>query len=79
MANGRLGFKYERKRIKRIKELPPLCPDYKSEGSSGNCEKAGVCKNATHSFEGQKWGICYGGTKSSEREKREKSLARAAK
>ena len=50
MANGKLGFKYERKRIKRIKKMPPLCSDYQSEESSDNCEKASFCKNATHSF-----------------------------
>ena len=79
MVKEKLGFKYERKRIKRIKKLPPLCRDYKPEEGLDSCEKAGFCKNATHSFEGQKWGICYGGTKSSEREKRERSLARATK
>jgi len=67
-----LGFKYERKRIKKDKKLPLICPDYKAEGSFGNCEKAKVCKNATYGRQGEAWGSCYGGAKSSEMEHRRK-------
>ena len=66
-----LGYKYERKRINRDKALPPLCANYLPSGSSGNCEKANLCKNATYCcWEGKEGGICYGGTKSSEVEDR---------
>ena len=79
MAKRKLGFGYERKRIKRIKIMLPLCPDYQPKEGSGSCEKAGFCKNATYGFEGQSWGTCYGGTKSSEREDRRKAEERVAK
>ena len=68
-----LGFKYERKRIKRERKLPPLCPDYEP-GSIGSCKKAPLCKNASNSIEGVEFGFCYGGTKESERESRIKAI-----
>lgn len=71
-----MGFKYERKRIKRDKKLPPLCPDYQPIKYSDCCEKAKLCKNATYGFEGTAWGNCYGGTRSSEREDRKKRQER---
>ena len=71
-----LGFKYERKRIKRDKMLSPLCSDYIPR-STGSCEKADLCKNASHSMEGIEFGYCYGGTKESEREDRVKKWERA--
>ncbi len=70
MSKERLGFSFRRKRIKKDKKMPPLCRDYKSEEDSDNCEKSKFCKNATYSMEGTNFGICYGGTKSSEREDR---------
>ncbi|MCX5750165.1 MAG: hypothetical protein NT099_00585 [Candidatus Saganbacteria bacterium] len=60
-----LGFKYERKRIKRDKTLPPLCPDYDPD-SYGYCKKDAHCKNATHSEKDEASGFCLGGTKESE-------------
>ncbi|MFH1683881.1 MAG: hypothetical protein ABIA67_03260 [Candidatus Margulisiibacteriota bacterium] len=75
MKKGNMGFKYERKRIKRDKKLPPLCQDYEP-GSIGSCKKAPVCKNASNSIDGVEYGFCYGGTKSSEREDREKRFAK---
>lgn len=74
---GSLGFKYERKRIKRDKKLPPLCLDYEP-GSIGSCKKAPLCKNASNSIEGVEFGFCYGGTKESEREERARKLERFA-
>ena len=74
-----LGFGYERKRIKIDKKLPPLCPDYEPEDSLGNCKKAKFCKSATYNREEQAWGLCYGGTKSSEREDRKNNLSLSKK
>ena len=71
---GNLEFKYARMRIKRIKKLPPLCRNYDSQRGSGNCEMADSCENATYRIAGQDWAICYGGTKSSEREDKRKSI-----
>ena len=68
-----LGFKYERKRIKRDKKLPPLCSDYDPD-NSGYCKKANLCKNATYGSEEKPSGICFGGTKNSEIEHRKKYL-----
>ena len=72
MVNATLNFKYERKRIKRDKKLPPLCSNYEPRGGSNCCEKADLCKNATRGIEGVAYGFCYGGTKSSELEDRKK-------
>lgn len=78
MAEGKVLFKYERKRVKKDKKMLPLCRNYKPREGLGDCEMANSCKNATYSIKGQDWGICYGGTKSSEREDREKSLGKTA-
>ena len=69
MGKEKLGFKYERKRIKRDRELPPLCADYEP-GDTRSCKKANVCKNATYNMPEQAMGSCYGGTKESEIEGR---------
>ena len=71
MARINLGFKYERKRIKRDKKLPPFCADYES-GKTENCIKANLCKYATYGRQDEAVGVCYGGTKSSEIEDRKK-------
>lgn len=67
----KLGFKYERKRIKRDKQLPALCPDYEPEEGRDNCKKSTLCKNATYGFAKHYAGYCYGGTRSSERKIRD--------
>ena len=77
MKKGSLGFKYERKRIKKEIKLPPLCADYESVTYSNSCKKAKYCKNATFVREGKADGVCFGGTAIEEREDRQKRLARA--
>jgi hypothetical protein len=72
-----LEYNYERKRIKRDKKLPPLCPNYESVTYSNNCKKAKYCKNATYGREGKAEGICFGGTAIEEREDRRRRLAKA--
>ena len=67
-----LEFKFERKRIKRDKQLPPLCADYETKDGRDRCVKSEVCKNATYGWEGQAFGSCFGGTKGSEREERKR-------
>ncbi|MFH1361640.1 MAG: hypothetical protein ABIH69_03195 [bacterium] len=76
IRKGTLGFKYERKRIKRDKKLPVLCPDYEA-GNTDSCKKAYYCKNATHGWKNEAFGSCYGGTKSSELEYRKKRILEA--
>ena len=71
-----LGFKYERKRLKREKKFPPLCPDYEPDSNGENCKKAALCKNATYGWEGIEMGSCYGGTKEREREKKREIVLR---
>ncbi|MFH1683887.1 MAG: hypothetical protein ABIA67_03290 [Candidatus Margulisiibacteriota bacterium] len=70
MKKRTLAFKYERKRIKRDKKLPSLCPDYESREGSNWCLKADFCKNATHVWEDKPGGTCQGGTIDSERQYR---------
>jgi len=67
-----LEYNYERKRIKRDKKLPPLCPDYEVGEGGDKCNKSELCKNATYGWKDQAFGSCYGGTRSSEREDRER-------
>jgi len=71
VKKGVLGFKYERKRIKREKKLSPLCRDYEPVTYSNNCQKAKYCKNATYGREGKADGICFGGTDDEERKNRQ--------
>lgn len=59
MNKTNLGLKFERKRIRRNKQLPPLCKDYEP-GFLDVCKKAKVCKNATLSSKDKALGICYG-------------------
>jgi hypothetical protein len=69
-----LGFKYERKRIKREVTLPSMCKDYEPESFGPWCTKAKLCKNATSSAEGKADGLCKGGTDPEEIERRQKKL-----
>jgi len=73
MTKDIFGFKYERKRIKREKKLPVVCPDYEAS-STESCKKAKLCKNATYSRQGELEGVCYGGAKEDELEHRQKHL-----
>jgi len=74
-AKTNLGFKYERKRIKREKQLSPLCSDYEPKSETNdNCKSSALCKNATYFWKDQAMGVCYGGTKASEVEDRKKKL-----
>ncbi|PIS29054.1 hypothetical protein COT42_06385 [Candidatus Saganbacteria bacterium CG08_land_8_20_14_0_20_45_16] len=73
-SNVSLGFKYERKRIKRKIKLPPLCIDYEADGSSEYCKKANLCKNATTAWEGEAIGTCRGGIYAEERERRKEKF-----
>ena len=52
-------LKFERKRIKKNKPLPPLCKDYEP-GFLENCKKAKICKNAVLSSADKELGFCYG-------------------
>lgn len=72
-----MGFKYERKRVKKEIKLPPLCADYESVTYSNNCKKAKYCRNATYGREGKAEGVCFGGTEAEEIENREKYLLKA--
>ena len=74
MAKGMMGFGYQRMRKEKEKKFPTLCRDYNPRSSLGNCEMADSCKNATYRVAGQNWAVCYGGTKSSERENRRNLL-----
>lgn len=70
----KMKFKYERKRIKSDKKLPPACLDYVPESGFGSCSKANLCKNATYGWEGKAMGTCFGGTRVSEIEARKNSV-----
>jgi hypothetical protein len=75
-AEKLMGFKYERKRIKREIKMPPLCPDYDPEEGRDKCKKSDFCNNATTNYKGVALGVCYGGTRNTERNDR---LVRLAK
>jgi hypothetical protein len=64
-------YKYERKRIKKIVKMPPLCPDYDPVDYGDWCKKAKLCKNATYGGNRDKAeGVCFGGTSQEERKDR---------
>jgi len=78
MKKENLGFKFERKRKKKKKFLPPLCPDYRPKSSSSNfCALADDCKNATF-FLGE-FGNCQGGTDPRELEERRERVKEKVK
>ena len=70
-----LELKYERKRIKRVVKLPPICSDYEPVSYGDWCKKAELCKNASGAWEGIAGGTCRGGTDPDGREKMKKRLA----